>query len=88
MLEAAEREFATKGCARSATDDIADAAGDSLSGVGSTLSGQVRSLQRSGHAAVRPIPTRFHRAWERSFIDPLDEREVMRLMISDPYDHR
>ena len=87
MLQAAEREFAAKGYARSTTDEIADAAGVSMSVLFRHFPTKSELFR---DAVMQPFVESlrvFTERWEQSFIDPLDEREVMRLVISDLYDH-
>lgn len=87
MLAAAAREFATKGYARSTTDEIADAAGVSLSVLFRHFPAKTDLFRE---AVMQPFVESlrvFTEQWEQSFIDRLDEREVMRLVISDLYDH-
>lgn len=87
MLEAAEREFAIKGYARSTTDEIADAAGVSLSVLFRHFPAKSDLFRE---AVMQPFVESlrvFTEQWEQSFVDHLDEKEVMRLVISDLYDH-
>jgi AcrR family transcriptional regulator len=87
ILAAAEREFSRKGYAKTTTDDIAEAAGVSLSVLFRHYPAKADLFR---DALLRPFLESlraFTHHWEHTFIDPVDEREVMRLFITDFYDH-
>lgn len=87
ILAAATREFAVKGYARTTTDDIADAAGVSLSVLFRHYPAKADLFR---DALVQPFLESlraFSAHWEQTYIEPVDEREVMRMFISDFYDH-
>jgi AcrR family transcriptional regulator len=87
ILDAAEREFSMKGYSKTTTDDVADAAGVSLSVLFRHFPAKADLFRE---ALMQPFVgslRMFTAQWEQSLVDPLDEREVMRLVISDLYDH-
>jgi AcrR family transcriptional regulator len=87
LLDAAVRQFAANGYAKTTTDDIAEAAGVSLSVLFRHFPAK-SDLFRD--ALLQPFVESlraFTAHWEQSFVDPVDVEEVMRLVISDLYDH-
>jgi AcrR family transcriptional regulator len=87
LLDAAVREFAAKGFAGATTDDIATAADVSLSVLFRQFPAKADLFR---DALMQPFVDSlrtFTEHWEHTLLDPVDEREVMRLMISDLYDH-
>jgi AcrR family transcriptional regulator len=86
LLEASGRTFRVKGFGRATIDEIADAAGVSLSVV-------FRHFPTKGdlfrEALIAPFVESLHtfaEAWKRSFAEPSDENQVMRELVSDLYD--
>jgi AcrR family transcriptional regulator len=87
LLDAAVREFSAKGYAKTTTDDIAEAAGVSLSVLFRHFPAKTDLFREAVMQPFVDSLRTFTEQWERSFIDPVDEEEVMRLVISDLYDH-
>ena len=87
ILAAAEREFSTKGYAKTTTDDIAEAAGVSLSVLFRHYPAKADLFRDALLHPFLESMRAFTAHWQHTFIDPVDEREVMRLFISDFYDH-
>lgn len=86
LVDASGRIFRTKGFAQATIDEIADAAGVSLSVV-------FRHFPTKGdlfrEALVTPFVESLHiftEAWNRTFLEPADEETVMRELITDLYD--
>lgn len=86
LLDASGRIFRVKGFGRATIDEIADAAGVSLSVV-------FRHFPTKGdlfrEALIAPFVESlqvFTDAWKRSFTEPADENQVMRELITDLYD--
>lgn len=86
ITDASGRIFRTKGFAQATIDEIADAAGVSLSVV-------FRHFPSKGdlfrEALVTPFVESLHiftEAWNRTFLEPADEEQVMRELITDLYD--
>lgn len=87
ILAAAAREFSTRGYARTTTDDIAEAADVSLSVLFRHYPAKADLFR---DALVQPFLESlraFTAHWEQTFVEPVDEEEVMRLFIGDLYDH-
>ena len=87
IVVAAEREFSTNGYAKTTTDDIAEAAGVSLSVLFRHYPAKADLFRDALLQPFLESLRAFTSHWEQTFIDPVDEREVMRLFISDFYDH-
>jgi AcrR family transcriptional regulator len=87
ILAAAAREFSTTGYAGTTTDDIAAAAGVSLSVLFRHYPAKADLFRAALLQPFLESLRAFTEHWEQTFIDPVDEREVMRLFISDFYDH-
>jgi AcrR family transcriptional regulator len=87
LIDAAVRQFAANGYAKTTTDDIAEAAGVSLSVLFRHFPAKADLFR---DALLQPFVESlraFTAHWEQSFVDPVDEEQVMRLVISDLYDH-
>jgi AcrR family transcriptional regulator len=88
ILAAAEREFSVKGYARTTTDDIAEAAGVSLSVLFRHYPAKADLFRDALLQPFLESLQAFNSHWEQTFGDEVvDEREVMRLFIGDFYDH-
>src|ERR1700752_3076634 len=87
ILTAAEREFSLKGYAKTTTDDIADSAGVSLSVLFRHYPAKADLFRDAMMQPFLESLRAFTEHWEQTHIDPVGEREVMRLFISDFYDH-
>jgi AcrR family transcriptional regulator len=86
LLGAAGRVFTAKGYARATVDEIADAAGVSMSVA-------FRHFPTKGdlfrEALLEPFSESmrtFADSWQRSFTEPIDEMQVMRELVTDLYD--
>jgi AcrR family transcriptional regulator len=87
LLDAAVREFSAKGYGGTTTDDVAESAGVSLSVLFRHFPAKADLFRE---AVMQPFVESlrlFTEQWERSLIEPVGEQEVMRLVISDLYDH-
>ena len=87
LVDASERIFRVKGFGRATIDEIADAAGVSLSVV-------FRHFPTKGdlfrEALIAPFVESlqtFTDAWKRSFSEPSDEEQIMRVLIGGLYDN-
>ena len=87
LVDASERIFRIKGFGRATIDEIADAAGVSLSVV-------FRHFPTKGdlfrEALIAPFVESlqaFTDAWKRSFTEPADEEQIMRVLIGGLYDN-
>jgi AcrR family transcriptional regulator len=87
LLDAAVREFSTKGYGKTTTDDIADGAGVSLSALFRHFPAKADLFREAVMQPFVDSLRTFTVQWEQSFIEPVGEEEVMRLVISDLYDH-
>jgi AcrR family transcriptional regulator len=87
ILAAAEREFSLKGYAKTTTDDIADSAGVSLSVLFRHFPAKADLFRDALMQPFLESLRTFTEHWEHTNVDPVDEREVMHLFISDIYDH-
>src|ERR1700726_1961206 len=87
LLDAAVRQFAANGYAKTTTDDIAEAAGVSLSVLFRHYPAKADLFRDALLQPFLESLRAFTEHWEHTFIDPVDEREVMRLFINDFYDH-
>jgi AcrR family transcriptional regulator len=86
VLDASAAAFRTRGLARVTTDEIAEAAGVSMSVI-------FRHFPSKGHlfreALVAPFVESmqlFTAAWKRSLAAPIDEGHLMRELVADLYD--
>jgi AcrR family transcriptional regulator len=87
LVDAAVRQFGANGYANTTTDEIAEIAGVSLSVLFRHFPAKADLFRE---ALLQPFVESlraFTAHWEHSFIEPVDEQEVMRLVISDLYDH-
>jgi AcrR family transcriptional regulator len=87
LLDAAVRQFAANGYAKTTTDDIAEAAGVSLSVLFRHFPAKSDLFRDALLQPFLESLRAFTAHWEQSFVDPVDVEEVMRLVISDLYDH-
>jgi AcrR family transcriptional regulator len=87
ILAAAEREFSLKGYAKTTTDDIADSAGVSLSVLFRHYPAKADLFRDAVMQPFLESLRAFTEHWEQTCVNPVGEREVMRLFISDFYDH-
>lgn len=87
LLDAAAQAFRVKGYARATTDEIAEAAGVSLSVLFRHFPAKADLLRT---AVVQPFVDslrEFADAWDRSQAVPISEDAVMREVVSDLYDN-
>jgi AcrR family transcriptional regulator len=86
LLDAAARTFREHGYQRATTDQIAEAAGVSMSVLFRHFPTKADLFR---DAIVQPFIdslAAFTRTWKESFTDPVDEEQIMRHLVSELYD--
>ena len=87
LIDASERIFRIKGFGRATIDEIADAAGVSLSVVFRHFPTKGDLFREALIAPFMESLQAFTDAWKRSFAEPANEDQIMRVLIGGLYDN-